>query len=257
MQRLIKQTFLIIMLAMFVSGCATTSNPDPLESMNRGIYKFNDVTDRYVAKPVAKAYKTVTPSPVRKGVNNFFSNLGTLTTVLNDILQLKFGKAFSDAGRFVINSTFGVAGLIDIASVDKIDYQPEDFGQTLGHYGVGNGPYLVLPFVGPSTLRDFTGRAVDLAATDPITVLHNKGHIREHNQVRFMQLLDTRAALLDATDLADGASLDPYIFIRDAYLQRRASQVQDNIVPPHLLDGAFEPDDEDAELEKYFRETSN
>lgn len=256
MQRLIKQTILIFMLAMLASGCATTTNPDPLEGINRGVYKFNDVTDRYVAKPVATAYKTVTPSPVRKGVNNFFSNLKTITTVLNDLLQLKFTKAFSDAGRFVINSTFGIAGFIDVANMDNVDYQPEDFGQTLGHYGVGNGAYLVLPFVGPSTVRDFAGRVVDTSTSDALSVIHNKGHIRSHNQARFMQLLDTRTALLDASDIADDASLDPYAFMRDAYLQRRASQVQDNLVPPHLLDGAFEADEEDAEMEQYFRETS-
>lgn len=254
--KLLKKTMMALALVMLVSGCATTSNPDPLEGINRGVYQFNDKVDRYAAKPVAQAYRTVTPTPVRKGVNNFFGNLKTLTTVINDILQLKLSKAFSDAGRFVINSTFGVAGLIDVASMDNVPYEPEDFGQTLGHYGMGNGPYLVLPFVGPSTLRDFTGTAVDFAISDPVTILHNKGRIRTHNQIRAMQFLDTRTSLLDATDVVDNASLDPYAFVRDAYLQRRASQVQDNLVPKHLLDGAFEADDEDAEMEKYFRETS-
>jgi len=115
----IKNVLITFALASFLVGCASTANKDPLEGINRGVYKFNDVADRAVIKPVATAYKTVTPSPIRKGVSNFFSNIGTLTTVINDLLQFKFAHAFTDAGRFVINSTFGIAGLIDVASMDK------------------------------------------------------------------------------------------------------------------------------------------
>jgi phospholipid-binding lipoprotein MlaA len=124
----------IVLIAVLsgVSGCATT-NKDPLEGINRGIYKFNDVADRYAMKPVAKAYKAVAPTPVRTGISNFFSNLGTLTTIVNDLLQLKFAQAFTDAGRFVINSTFGIAGFIDVASMDNLPKHQEDFGQTLGY----------------------------------------------------------------------------------------------------------------------------
>ncbi len=229
-----------------MTGCATTSN-DPLESVNRGVYKFNDVTDRALIKPVATAYKTVTPSPVRKGFSNFFNNLGSITSVVNNILQLKFANAFTEAGRFVINSTFGIAGFIDVAGMDNVPVHNEDFGQTLGHWGVGNGPYLVLPFLGPSTLRDTTGLVVDRVTTDPITYTHNIGEIRLHNQLRAAQLIDKRAQLLDATDLLGTASLDPYAFTRDAYLQKRASDVQDGLVPIDLLDGSFEPADEDME----------
>lgn len=225
------------------TGCATQGNRDPLESVNRGVYKFNDVADKTVLKPVATAYKKVTPTPVRKGFSNFFDNLGTITTVLNDILQLKFANAFSDAGRFVINSTFGIAGFIDVASMDDYPRHQEDFGQTLGYWGVGNGPYLVLPLIGPSTLRDTAGRAFDTMSSDPITYTHNIGEIRLHNQIRAAQILDTRTRLLDASDLVDDASLDPYAFMRDAYLQRRASQVQDGLVPVDLLDGAFEDEE--------------
>lgn len=228
-----------------VSGCATT-NKDPLEGINRGIYKFNDVADRYAMKPVAKAYKAVAPSPVRTGISNFFSNLGTLTTVVNDLLQLKFAQAFTDAGRFVINSTFGIAGFIDVASMDKIEKHQEDFGQTLGYWGVGSGAYLVLPIIGPSTVRDASGLFIDTVTSDPITYLHNTGQIRAHNQVRAVQLLDKRTQLLDATDLVDDASIDPYAFMRDAYLQRRASLIQDGLVPKDLLQDEFEPADEDA-----------
>ena len=234
-------------LVMLATGCATQTNKDPLESVNRAVYKFNDVADKAVIKPVATAYKKVTPSPIRRGVSNFFNNLGSITTVLNNILQLKFANAFSEAGRFVINSTFGIAGIIDVASMDNIPVHKEDFGQTLGHWGVGNGAYLVLPFLGPSTVRDTTGFVFDSTTSDPITYTHNIGEIRLHNQLRAAQFLDKRTQLLDASDLIDDAALDPYAFMRDAYLQRRASQVQDGLVPVDLLDGAFEPADEDID----------
>ncbi|QDC43714.1 MlaA family lipoprotein [Methylophilus medardicus] len=238
----------IVLIAVLasVSGCATT-NKDPLEGVNRGIYKFNDVADRYAIKPVAKAYKAVAPSPVRTGISNFFSNLGTLTTIVNDLLQLKFAHAFTDAGRFVINTTFGLAGFIDVASMDKIEKHQEDFGQTLGYWGVGSGPYLVLPLIGPSTVRDASGLFVDTVTSDPITYLHNTGQIRAHNQVRAVQFLDKRTQLLDATDLVDNASIDPYAFMRDAFLQRRASMIQDGLVPQELLQDEFEPADEDKQ----------
>lgn len=245
----IKHVFLAIALSSMVAGCATATNKDPLEGVNRGIYKFNDVADRGLIKPVATAYKTVAPSPIRKGISNFFSNIGTLTTVVNDLLQLKFAHAFTDAGRFVINSTFGLAGFIDVASMDNIEKRNEDFGQTLGHWGVGSGAYLVLPFIGPSTARDAVGLAVDTVTSDPITYTHNIGEIRLHNQLRTAQLIDKRTQLLDATDIVDNASIDPYAFLRDAYLQRRASLVQDGLVPQELIkqdDGDFEPADEDV-----------
>ena len=242
-----KKLTAVVLIAMMctVSGCATT-NRDPLEGINRGIYKFNDVADRYAMKPVAKAYKAVAPEPVRTGISNFFSNLGTLTTIVNDLLQLKFAQAFTDAGRFVINSTFGIAGFIDVAGKDNIAKHNEDFGQTLGYWGVGSGAYLVLPILGPSTVRDVTGLAFDTVTSDPVTYLHNTGQIRAHNQVRLVQFLDKRTQLLDAKDLVDDASIDPYAFMRDAYLQRRASQVQDGLVPAELLqDDDFEPEDDE------------
>lgn len=228
-----------------LSGCATQSNKDPLEGLNRGVYKFNDVADKAIIKPVATAYKAVTPSPIRTGFNNFFNNLGSITTVVNDLLQLKLANAFTDAGRFVINSTFGLAGFIDVAGMDKIGNHKEDFGQTLGHWGVGNGAYLVLPLLGPSSLRDATGIAFDTFTTDPIQYTRNIGQIRLGNQLRAAQFLDKRTQLLTATDLVDEASLDPYAFTRDAYLQKRASLVQDGLVPKELIKDEF--DDVDAE----------
>jgi phospholipid-binding lipoprotein MlaA len=245
MQSIINKLILSCALVILISGCASTVDRDPLQSVNRGVYKFNDVTDKAVLQPVARTYRALTPSPVRKGINNFFSNLGMLTTVLNDLLQFKFEHAFVDAGRFVINSTFGLAGFIDVASMDNIPKRDEDFGQTLGHWGVGNGPYLVLPFLGPSTLRDTTGFVFDSATSDPITYTHNIGEVRLHNQLRAAQFIDKRTELLNATDIIDDASLDPYAFTRDAYLQRRASMVQDGLVPQEFLDEGFEPADED------------
>lgn len=239
------RTVILVAVLCGLSGCATT-NKDPLEGFNRGVYKFNDVADRYAMKPVAQAYKAVAPAPVRTGLSNFFSNLGTLTTIVNDLLQLKFAQAFSDAGRFVINTTFGIAGFIDVASMDKVEKHSEDFGQTLGYWGVGPGAYLVLPILGPSSVRDAGGLVFDTVTSDPITYVHNIGEVRTYNQLRAVQLLDKRTQLLDATDLVDSASIDPYAFMRDAYLQRRASQVQDGLVPKELLQDEFEPYEEPA-----------
>ncbi len=224
---------------MMITGCASQANKDPLESINRGVYKFNDVTDKAVFKPVATAYKTVTPSPIRSGVSNFFNNLGSITNILNNLLQFKFANAFSETGRFVINTTFGLAGFIDVAGMDNVPAHKEDFGQTLGYWGVGSGAYLVLPFIGPSSLRDTTGLIVDTTTTDPITYTHNIGEIRLHNQLRAAQFVDKRTQLLDAKDLVDDASLDPYAFMRDAYLQRRASLIQDGLVPTDLIKDEF------------------
>jgi phospholipid-binding lipoprotein MlaA len=242
--RLQMRTKLIIAIAglltlSLLSGCATNANKDPLEGLNRGIYKFNDVADKAVIKPVATAYKAVAPTPVRKGINNFFSNLNSITTVFNDLLQFKFTSAFTDAGRFVINSTFGIAGIFDVASMDKIAIHKEDFGQTLGFWGVGNGAYLVLPFLGPSSLRDVTGLMFDKSTTDPVNYLHNIGEVRLHNQIRIAQFIDKRTDLLVVSDLVDEASLDPYAFMRDAYLQRRANLIQDGYMTQDFMKDDF------------------
>jgi len=213
-----------IVLALMLAGCASQANKDPLEGLNRGIYKFNDTVDKAAIKPIAGAYKAVIPTPVRSGVNNFFSNLTTLTSTINNLLQFKFGNAFSEAGRFVINSTFGIAGLIDVASMDKIEKHSEDFGQTLGRWGVGDGAYIVLPFLGPSNIRDTAGLVVDTWAFDPISYIEDPA---TRNQLRLVKLLDKRAQFLPGSDLLDEAALDPYAFMRDAYMQRRASQLRD------------------------------
>jgi len=215
------------LFGLLLAGCASQANKDPLEGVNRGIYKFNDIADRAVFKPVAKGYKAVAPTPVRTGINNFFNNLRTVTSILNNLLQFKLADAFSETGRFVINTTFGIVGFIDVAGMDKVAVNKEDFGQTLGYWGVGNGAYLVLPFLGPSTVRDTTGLVFDTATTDAVHYTHNIGEIRLHNQLRAAQFIDKRTELLDASDLVDEASLDPYAFMRDAYLQHRANAVED------------------------------
>jgi phospholipid-binding lipoprotein MlaA len=246
MQSKLTQAFITGALVLMVSGCATQANKDPLEGVNRGVYKFNDVTDKVIFKPVATGYKAITPTPVRKGVNNFFNNLGSITTVLNDILQFKFAHAFKDAGRFVINSTFGIAGLIDVAGMDNIPNHKEDFGQTLGYWGAGNGAYLVLPILGPNSVRDTTGLVFDTFTTDPIQVVHRQGNIAASNWLRAAQFVDKRTELLDAKDLVDDASLDPYAFARDAYLQRRDSLIADGVVSDKPANDGFEPADEDT-----------
>lgn len=213
-----------IVLALMLTGCASQGNKDPLEGLNRGIYKFNDTVDKAAIKPIAGAYKAVLPTPVRKGVNNFFSNLNTFVSTINNLLQFKFGNAFSEAGRFVINSTFGIAGVIDWASMDKIEKHEEDFGQTLGRWGVGNGAYIVLPILGPSTLRDTAGLVVDTWAFNPISYVDPP---RARNQLWLLKLFDKRAQYLPGSDLLDEAALDPYAFMRDAYMQRRANQDSD------------------------------
>ncbi|HSH73992.1 MAG TPA: VacJ family lipoprotein [Methylophilaceae bacterium] len=230
-----------LLLASLLTGCASQANKDPLEGFNRGVYKFNDVADKAVIKPIAGAYKATLPAPIRSGVNNFFTNLNTLVSAINDLLQFKLDKAVEGLGRFTINSTFGIVGLIDVASMDGIEQRNEDFGQTLGHWGVGSGAYIVLPFLGPSTLRDTSGLIVDTALFDPITYIEEP---RVRNSLRAVKLLDKRAQLLPGSDLLDDAALDPYAFMRDAYMQRRASQIQDGIVPAEMLkdEDEYNPD---------------
>jgi phospholipid-binding lipoprotein MlaA len=217
----------ILMLGL-LGGCATQGNKDPLEGLNRGIYKFNDTVDKAALKPVAGAYKAVIPSPLRSGVNNFFSNLGDIVTAVNDLLQGKFSKAMDDMGRVAINSTFGIAGLIDVASMDGIEKRNEDFGQTMAYWGWQDSAYLVLPFMGPSTLRDTGGLIVDSAVFDPIYYVNDA---RDRNQLLITKFIDRRSQYLPGSDLLDEAALDPYTFMRDAYLQRRNNQVHDGNAP--------------------------
>ena len=195
---------------------------DPLEPINRVIFEFNEIVDDNILEPVAKGYKYVTPDPVEKGISNFFSNLGEINTIANDLLQLKFQQAGKDSLRFFLNSTIGVLGIFDVATPLGLSKNKEDFGQTLGFWGIPNGPYLVLPFLGPSSFRDAPGSFVDYELS-PIEQLHHE----ERQALRLINIVETRAKLLRATKILDTAAKDKYIFIRESYLQKRESLVRD------------------------------
>ena len=212
-----------------LGGCASTGNPrDPLEPLNRGIYSFNDGLDNVVIKPVAQAYRSVLPQFMRTGVHNFFSNINDVIVALNNLLQAKFLNAVSDIGRIVVNTTVGLLGVLDVATELGLEKHNEDFGQTLGYWGVGDGPYLVLPILGPSTLRDTVGLIVDFK-TDPITYVHR---MRVRNMLWGARMVNRRSELLDTSTILETAALDPYEFLRDAYLQRRRNLVYDGSPPP-------------------------
>lgn len=218
---------LLSLAGLTLGGCATGTNPaDPYEGFNRSMYSFNKGLDKAVLRPLAKGYDTVTPKPLQDGVGNFFSNLNELPTILNDLLQAKFAQAGSDSGRFLINSTFGLAGLIDVASRSGLERHDEDFAQTLGYWGVGSGPYLMLPFLGPSTPRDVFGKAL-LGPLDPVGYID---HVPTRNSLFALRIIDGRAQLFPLDKQLEEA-LDEYIFVRDAYLQHREYLIKDGKVP--------------------------
>ena len=212
-----------------LGGCATNGNPrDPLEPLNRGIYHLNDGLDQLIVKPAAELYSGLLPQMVRTGVSNFFANIGDVIVALNNLLQGKFGQAMSDVGRIAINTTAGLLGVIDVATEVGLEKHNEDFGQTLGYWGLGDGPYLVLPLLGPSNMRDALGLIVDFY-TDPVTYV-NAPYPR--NPLWATRFLNRRSELLDTSKILDTAALDPYEFLRDAYLQRRRNLVFDGNPPP-------------------------
>lgn len=219
---------------MVLGGCATTNPRDPLEPMNRVVYSFNDGVDTVLFKPLSEGYRAVVPSFVRTGISNFFANINDILIALNNLLQGKVGSAVSDLGRVLVNTTIGVAGLFDVASDFGLEKHNEDFGQTLGYWGIGDGPYLVLPLLGPSSLRDTLGRFVD-AKTDPVGYVHS---VRLRNSLWGARFLNQRAELLDTSNLLETAALDPYEFLRDAYLQRRRNLVHDGSPPRENDEGA-------------------
>ena len=202
---------------------------DPLEPINRAIFGFNEVIDDTVLEPVANGYRAITPDPVEDSVSNFFNNLGEINTIVNSTLQMKLDKTISSTSRFVINSTVGIFGLFDVASSLGIERHREDFGQTLGHYGIPAGPYLVLPFFGPSTFRDAPGFYADIAIEKSISPVHTELHHEERQVIQATNVIDTRANLLQATKILDTAAKDKYIFLRESYLQKRASRSRPNI----------------------------
>lgn len=215
----------IMVMAIALTGCATNGNPqDPLEGFNRTMFRFNDVVDKNALQPAAKAYQFAVPSFVQAGIGNFFSNLGDIWTGVNNLLQGKVYDGGIDFVRVTANSTLGVLGLFDIASDAGLPKHDEDFGQTLGRWGMASGPYVVLPLLGSSTLRDVAAMPLDWAG-DPWTY---KRPPLWRNVGTVIRGIDRRAAFLDASNLLEDAALDPYEFTRDAYLQRRMSRIYDS-----------------------------
>jgi phospholipid-binding lipoprotein MlaA len=218
-------------LPVMFAGCATTGDMDPrdpFESMNRKIYAFNEAVDAAALKPLAKGYRAITPTPVQTGVRNAFSNLDDVGEFANNLLQFKVQAAASDLMRIAVNSTFGFFGLLDIASEMRLQKHNEDFGQTLGRWGVKSGPYIVLPILGPSSVRDGAGLAVDTSYFDPVGYIE---HIPSRNQTLAGRLIARRADLLDAVNVLEQAALDKYEFTRDFYLDRRQGLVYDGHPP--------------------------
>ena len=214
---------------LLLGGCATTgttTNYDPWEGLNRGTFAFNDALDRAVLKPVAQGYEKVVPAFFRERISNFFDNIEDIGTGLNNVLQGKAPDAINDFGRVLCNTTIGVLGFWDVASQNGVDKHNEDFGQTLAVWGVNSGPYFVIPLLGPSTLRDAPARAVD-----PSWYYSSKMDSTTYWSLWTLDKVRTRANLLKAESVIEGAALDRYTFIRDAWVQRRNSQVYDGNPP--------------------------
>lgn len=227
-KRLLLSALATLML-VGLTGCATTANnpKDPYEGFNRAMFSVNEGID-VVVKPVAQGYDTVTPRLVKAGIGNFFGNIADIWTALNNFLQGKGQQGVSDLGRVLVNTTFGIAGLFDVASEMGYEKHSEDFGQTLGVWGVGDGSYWVLPVLGPRTTRDTFGVAVDMYA-DPIPAIDD---IPVRNTLMGIRLIDKRASLLPADKVVEQAAFDKYNYIRDAYLQNRRSVIHDGNPPP-------------------------
>lgn len=210
-----------------LQGCASgpgTIADDPFEPFNRGVFRFNEGLDRAVLKPVATAYRDATPQPVRNSVNNFFENISDLWTAANSLLQAKPREAADSLGRFTVNTLLGVGGLFDIAGNKlSIPKHKEDFGQTLGNWGMETGPYLVLPVLGSSSVRDSIGLFVDAQGN----LVTQMGNVPARNSLTGLRLVDTRANLLNAGNLMDAVALDKYTFSRDVYLHRRQSLIRE------------------------------
>ncbi|MET0336091.1 MAG: VacJ family lipoprotein [Rhizobacter sp.] len=233
---------------LMLTGCATTTAPasgksraaqvDPWERWNRKVYSFNDTVDEAVLKPVATTYTKVVPNPVRRGVNNFFGNVSDVWSAFNNFLQGKFSNGLQDVVRFGTNTLFGLGGFLDVASEFGADRQGEDFGQTLGRWGMAPGPYIVWPLIGPSTARDSLALPLD-AQVSPALFTHSTA---AKFATTGLQAINTRANLLGASGMLDDIALDKYVFVRDAYLQRRRSLVYDGD-PPEEKD--LDDDDDD------------
>lgn len=220
----------VTLAALTLSGCAAfrhAETGDPLEPVNRGIFSFNSTFDHYLFKPIAKGYDAAVPGPMKRGVSNVFQNVADAQSVVSDALQLKGGKLGDDLGRVLLNTTFGLGGLFDLATPLGIERGNEDLGQTLGYWGIGAGPYLVLPFLGPSSARDLVGRYGD-GKIDAVALVSS---VPLRNSLMGARVVDTRVGLFPVEAMMDRAALDRYAFIRSAYLQQRQSLVRDGRRP--------------------------
>ncbi|BDU54002.1 hypothetical protein LINBF2_22370 [Limnohabitans sp. INBF002] len=232
----------LVVLTALSAGCATdpNANPkDPLEPFNRKVSVFNDALDDNVLKPAATGYRDYTPQPVQTGVSNFFRNLSDVWSTANNGLQLKGRNTAESLMRVVVNTVVGIYGIFDVATEIGLERHPEDFGQTLGYWGVPSGPYVVLPVFGPSTVRDTSTLPLEFA-TDFVT---HHDVVAERNVAVVARTVDKRASLLQTTDLLSGAAIDKYSFTRDSYLQYRRNQVYDGNPPDEedLPDPSAEP----------------
>ena len=221
---------IMLSFAVVIVGCASIpagvepSPHDPWESFNRSVFEFNEGLDAYLLKPVVSVYRFILPEFIREGIYNFFSNYGDLYTALYNLLQGKPGDAFNDLMRVAVNTTMGLGGLIDLATPGGLEKHKEDWGQTLGVWGVPAGPYVVLPFFGPSNVRDTFGTAADLESDYLFRLLPNVGL---RNSLTGLRVVNARNTYYEAGDLLDGAAIDKYSFVRDAYIQRRQYQINE------------------------------
>ncbi|MBL8502862.1 MAG: VacJ family lipoprotein [Rhodocyclaceae bacterium] len=228
LSRQISKLAIVVAAAGLLGGCATSGNPkDPIEGFNRAMFGFNEGLDKVIIKPVATGYEAVLPSPLQTGVSNFFSNIADLMIGVNNLIQGKPAQAASDAGRVLVNTTMGFLGIIDVASTMGMEKHEEDFGQTFGRWGMGDGAYVVLPFFGPRTARDTIGLVFDVA-TDPVSHID---HIPSRNTLLAVRVISDRAQFLKADKVIEEAALDKYSYVRDAYLQRRQSLIHDGNPP--------------------------
>jgi phospholipid-binding lipoprotein MlaA len=214
-----------------VVGCASQQNKDPLEGLNRSVYKFNDVVDKVALKPVAQSYQAIAPTPVQTGINNFFNNIRDVVTLVNELFQFKFKQAANTTGRVALNTSVGVLGIFDVHSKAGGERTKEDFGQTLGYYGLDSGAYLVLPILGPSNTRDGIGFITDAVFFNPI------GYINDDTAkwtTIAVAIVDKRADLMEEIDIRDKA-FDPYAYMRDSYLQNRENLVRDGADDPNAI----------------------
>lgn len=236
----------VFAVTALLTGCAATQGQphpqDPFESFNRSMYSFNDTVDAAILKPVATVYRDVTPELARDGVTNFFGNIGEVWSFVNNSLQGQGQGAYNSVVRFTINSVFGIGGLFDVASEAGIERRKQDFGQTLGRWGISTGPYLVLPLLGPATVRDAVALPVDWLG-DPLSYIND---IPVRNSMYGLQLVNKRARLLKTSDMLDSVALDKYSLVRDVYLRSRSNSAEasDGRLPDYDNDGKLPPDDE-------------